>query len=627
MPTDTRDPLLGETIGEYRIDRVLGRGGMGVVYGAEDTNLGIPVALKMISPQFARSDSFVRRFRSEARAMARISSPHIVRVMAMRQTDEGLFIVMECVSGGTVHDQMDGPLPWQKARPMLVQSLLALEHAHAGGIAHRDIKPRNLMLTDDGVVKVTDFGLAKVLEADPAATVTKGVAGTLLYMSPEQVRADPKLDERTDLFSMGLTAYEMVAGRLPFDREAGEYAVMRSIAESEFPPPSRFEPGISEELDAAIMGALEKDPDKRYPSARAMREAFEAVGADRPPWLGGVPPRAKRRSPEELDATLPPLDAQSAKKRKPTPSRPKPSRSKPSRQKGKAPVGWIAGLGLLLGLAGAGAWWWTGQPGAPPEPATVRVEAGVPGALVFSGDSLLGVVPGPFTLPAGEVRLRAAAGDQQRDTLVSLAPGTTHTLALRLSAPMAPVAPPDALTEQTAAEPDPAPVAERLARSEQSDRSARQPGSGPADSAPPARGTLVAESVSGVSYSVGGSRLEGSARLAPGTHTVRCEAGGQSATQQIRIRSGQSETVRCYAQQEVRIGLQLEGGGFTWATYFINGESVGQVARHLLGPGTHTLDARRSGYTTLDPEQTVTVRPQFSPLPEQRVTFTLREDS
>ena len=130
-----------------------------------------------------------------------------------------------------------------------------------------------------------------------------------------------------------------------------------------------------------------------------------------------------------------------------------------------------------------------------------------------------------------------------------------------------------------------------------------------------------------MSYSVGGSRLEGSVRLPPGTHTVRCEAGGESATQHVRIRSGQSETVQCYAEQTVSISHQLDGGGYTFATYWIDGRSVGQVARHPLGPGSYTIDARRAGYTTLDPEQTVTVRPQFAPLPERRVTFTLRKDS
>lgn len=278
MPEPPADPLIGHDIGEYRITGVLGRGGMGIVYAADDTNLGIPVALKMIDPALARDASFVRRFRAEARAMARIQSPHIVRVMAMRQTEHGLFLVMECVDGGTLYDRMSaGSMAWNDAWPVIRQMLLALEKAHAVGVIHRDIKPRNVMLTRDGTVKVTDFGLAKDVSGDSSATVTQAVAGTLLYMSPEQVRASPTLDARSDLFALGLTAYEMLAGRLPFERDAGEFAVMRAIAEEAFPPPTKFAPSVPDRPARVLMKALEKDPDKRYASAAALREAFEAA--------------------------------------------------------------------------------------------------------------------------------------------------------------------------------------------------------------------------------------------------------------------------------------------------------------------------------------------------------------
>ena len=274
----TQDPLIGQEIGEYRIVSVLGRGGMGVVYEAEDTALGITVAVKMIEPTLARDAAFVRRFRAEARAMARVASPHIVRVMAMRQTEEGVFIVMEFVDGGTVHDKMQaGPLPWEAVYPLVRQMLLALEKAHAVGVVHRDIKPRNIMLTEDGTVKVTDFGLAKVVTEDASATVTQAVAGTLLYMSPEQVRAAPDIDQRSDLFALGLVVYEMLAGRLPFDRDAGEFAVMRAIVEEAFLPPTKYEAKIPANVARAVMKALEKDRDKRYASAAEMREALDRL--------------------------------------------------------------------------------------------------------------------------------------------------------------------------------------------------------------------------------------------------------------------------------------------------------------------------------------------------------------
>lgn len=272
------DPLIGTEIGEYRITGILGRGGMGVVYAADDTALGIPVALKMIDPALARDASFVRRFQAEARAMARLPSPHIVRVMAMRQTEVGVFIVMEYVDGGTLHDRMQhGPMPWTEVWPYVREVLLALEKAHQVGVIHRDIKPRNIMLTADGTVKVTDFGLAKVVAEEAGATVTQGVAGTLLYMSPEQVRAASDMDTRADLFSLGLMLYEMLAGRLPFDRDAGEFAVMRAIAEEPFPPPTKFESSIPAPVARAVMKALEKDRDKRYANPTEMREALQQL--------------------------------------------------------------------------------------------------------------------------------------------------------------------------------------------------------------------------------------------------------------------------------------------------------------------------------------------------------------
>ncbi len=272
------DPLIGQEIGEYRVQSILGRGGMGVVYKAEDTALGISVALKMIDPALAKDASFVRRFRAEARAMARIASPNIVRVMAMRQTDHGLFIVMEYVDGGTLHDRMqNGPMPWKEVWPIVSQTLEALEKAHSVGVVHRDIKPRNIMLTGDGVVKVTDFGLAKMVSDDPSITVTQAIAGTLLYMSPEQVKASANVDARSDLFALGLMTYEMLAGRLPFDRDAGEFAVMRAIVEQQFPPPTKHEPSIPPPVARGVMKALEKEPDRRYRSATEMREALTVV--------------------------------------------------------------------------------------------------------------------------------------------------------------------------------------------------------------------------------------------------------------------------------------------------------------------------------------------------------------
>ena len=209
--------------------------------------------------------------------MARVASPHIVRVMALRETEHGMFIVMEYVDGGSLHDRMaDGPMPWATLWPLLRQMLLGLEAAHTVGVVHRDIKPRNVLLTTDDTVKLTDFGLAR-LQSDGDATRTQAVAGTLAYMSPEQVRSLPTLDHRSDLFSLGLTAYEALVGRLPFDRDGGDFTMMRAIVEDEVPAPTTFDDRVPPEVATALMRALEKDPDRRYSSAAEMREALAGV--------------------------------------------------------------------------------------------------------------------------------------------------------------------------------------------------------------------------------------------------------------------------------------------------------------------------------------------------------------
>jgi tRNA A-37 threonylcarbamoyl transferase component Bud32 len=279
------DPLIGEVLDSYRMLGVLGRGGMGIVYKARDEDLDRIVAVKMIDPALARDDSFVRRFRTEAQALARIDSRHIVSVYALRKTERGLFIVMECVDGGTVSDLLeDGPVSLERLLPIVDQMLQAFEAAHGAGIVHRDIKPGNVMLTTDGVVKVTDFGLAKRVTGKGASmvTMTQGIAGTLHYMSPEQVQGLDDLDHRSDLYSAGMTIYQMLTGRLPIDRDSSEFEVMRSIVESDLPPPSHFNPDLSPEVDRVIMRSLEKDPDDRYADAHAMREAFWELGGEAP---------------------------------------------------------------------------------------------------------------------------------------------------------------------------------------------------------------------------------------------------------------------------------------------------------------------------------------------------------
>lgn len=278
------DSLIGEEIDGYRIQDVLGRGGMGVVYKAEEIALSRPVALKCLNPQLADDNSFLSRFRTEARAIARVDSPHIVQIYTLSETEIGLVIVMEYVEGGTLRQQVTAEgTGWAESLPLIQQVLTALQHAHDADVIHRDVKPQNILLSDDilahgGRVKMTDFGLAKVHRSgNPKRTVTQGVYGTLHYMSPEQVEGYGEIDHRSDVYSLGMTYYEMLAGRLPFEEESSEYTIMRTIVEGDLPELGTFAAGVPGELRDIVMKAVAKDPAERFQSAAEMRDALEEL--------------------------------------------------------------------------------------------------------------------------------------------------------------------------------------------------------------------------------------------------------------------------------------------------------------------------------------------------------------
>jgi serine/threonine protein kinase len=271
------ESLIGKTIDNYRILEVIGRGGMGVVFKAIDTNLEKTVALKMIDPFLAEDENFVRRFKTEAKALAKLENPNIVSVHALRETDKGLFMVMEYVDAKPLSKHLadNGPLSIKDIIAVSKQLLNAIGHAHEFGIIHRDIKPSNILLCYDGKIKVTDFGLAKVIQQKgPASTVTQARAGTLYYMSPEQVKGLKNVDTRSDIYSLGMTIYEMTAGRVPFEKTDSDFTIQKQIVEGELPSPVKFNESIPKKLTKIILKAIDKDPDKRYQTAEEMLEDF-----------------------------------------------------------------------------------------------------------------------------------------------------------------------------------------------------------------------------------------------------------------------------------------------------------------------------------------------------------------
>ncbi len=272
-----KDDAIGQVVDGYRIESVLGRGGMGVVYKAEDVALSRSVAIKRVNPSQANRDMFLHRFRSEARALARIDSPHIVSVYALRETDLGLLIVMEYVNGGTLEGQLDGgPMPVEEALPLFKQMLQAFGDAHKAGVIHRDIKPQNIMLTQDGMVKVTDFGIAKMRTQDTGKTVTQGgQGGTLKYMSPEQISDIEAVDNTSDIYALGMMAYQMLVGRLPFDDTETDFDIMRKVVEGKLPSPTEYDTDLPAPLVDLITTATAQKQSDRYQSTDAMMAVVE----------------------------------------------------------------------------------------------------------------------------------------------------------------------------------------------------------------------------------------------------------------------------------------------------------------------------------------------------------------
>jgi serine/threonine protein kinase len=285
---------IGSTVGDYQIVGILGAGGMGKVYKVRNLISDRIEAMKILLPDLGNAPDLADRFMREIKVQASLEHPNIAALHTALRAENQLVMLMEFVEGVTLEQQVkqQGRLPVGAAIDYMRQVLAALDYAHARGVVHRDIKPANMMLTPGGVVKLMDFGIAKAA-GDQKLTMTGTTMGSLYYMSPEQIQGSTSLDARADLYSVGVSLYELLTGTRPFDGDS-QFSIMSAHLEKTPVPPITLDPNLPQGLNDIIMMAVLKDPGQRFQTAGAFRNALAAAA---PPVLASTPASSIPTSP------------------------------------------------------------------------------------------------------------------------------------------------------------------------------------------------------------------------------------------------------------------------------------------------------------------------------------------
>jgi predicted Ser/Thr protein kinase len=598
------DQMIGKTIDSYTILEVLGRGGMGVVYKALDNTLDRDVAIKMMDALIASDPNFLKRFQSEAKALAKLQNPNIVGIFALRQTEFGVCIVMEFVKGKTLGDLLKQSIliPIPRATNIFKQVLTALDHAHKGGVIHRDIKPGNIMLAEGDVVKVTDFGLAKIQKGN-ASTMTMGTAGTLYYMSPEQIRGLSNVDHRGDIYSAGMALYETLAGHVPFKPDDSDFVVAQLIVDGKFPPLDKANGTVPKELVKIVMKSIDKDPTKRYQSCAEMVRALEQFEATVKP--GSYP---------MTDA--PTMVAQPG--RGPLSSRGPMSGPKSFVTAPKNRL--LAGIGIGVALVLLVTYFFL-RPIIFPEEGTLTVRTTPAGGKVYVDNVLIDKVPVEgVPLEVGKRRVSVTWGAIRLDTSVAVEAGKPIVLALAMKKP---AEIPRNLQDPMQGTKEPVQTAGNTEKTEH-ERTR--------EVAEPTTGTLLLEAAGDGQVKVddGPYREPGNRLTVPaGSRTVTFKsASGLTKSTTVQVLRGESKGIKCYFDGNVAVGLSTEkGGGRAFGYIIVDGvqKDASAPGTISLPAGTHRIGIARKGYETVPAEHVVKIEPSFDGPPKTLIAFKLRQ--
>jgi eukaryotic-like serine/threonine-protein kinase len=561
------DSLIGQVLDNYRIDAIIGRGGMGVVFKATDLSLEKTVAIKMIDPFLAADEEFLKRFRNEAKTLARLENPNIVSVFTLRETSAGVFMVMEYMKGMTVSERMKetGRLPLSDVISIGGKLINAIAHSHSVDVIHRDIKPNNIMLCENGSVKVMDFGLAKATrDSSSQLTRTQIAAGTLYYMSPEQIKGLKNVDKRSDIYSIGMSLYEMAAGRTPFDKSMSEYDIQKQIIDGDIPSPVQFNPAIPKELVKIIKKCIDKDAAKRYQSTEELQKAFSQVSL--PDEESEAPTVIRKDNTRHIITS---------------------GDSKKKMLLYALPAAAVILIALVIYLL---------LPGAPAADDKIITEEIVTPVKNEAAD----IIPVTLTIntvpPGADVILN---GSKEGSTPFNMTDLSLSKYSLKLVKSGYEVITQDIDIKEGANNFDFKFV--------------------PVKETPAAESYLVLNAFPSSEILInnkplGTSGIEIRSSVKPGKHniTFRHPRYGTKTTE-VNLKEGQTRSLTCYFEQQVNIQSLNASGDAFWGTVYINNENTGLTTPVdlNLGPGKYDISVRKAGYRTEEDLLNIVINPEF----------------